>query len=73
MTFILAVTENHVPPEVIGALVAQVFAVETDLVVAFSHCGLVSGHDAIISQEGGDHVYRVGPREGMNFWGAWSG
>ena len=73
MTFILAVTESHVPPEVIGAPVSQVVAVEADLVIAFSHCGLVPGYDAIICQERWDHVDGVGPREGMNWWGEWSG
>jgi hypothetical protein len=69
---IQAVIQGSVPPEVIGALVAQVFAVETDLVVAFSHRGPVSGHDAVISQERGDHVDKVGPREGMNGWDKWT-
>ena len=71
MTFIQTVTENHVPPEVTG--VAQISAVETDLVVTFGHSGLVSVHDAIVGQERGDHVNGVGPREGMSWWGGWSG
>jgi len=61
-----------VPPEVIGASVAQVVTVEADLVVTFSHCGFVPGHDAIICQERGNHVDGVGPREGVNWWGEWS-
>ena len=73
MTLILAVTESHMPPEVIGASVAQVIAIKSDLVIAFSYCGLVPGHDAIIRQERRDHVDGVGPRKGMNWWGEWSG
>lgn len=66
VTRILAAAQGHVPPEVSGVLVAQVLAVETDLVVTISHCGLVSCHDTIVSQERGNHVDKVGPREVMN-------
>ena len=65
MIRILVVTKSHVLPKVLGASVAQVLAIETDLVVTFSHCGLISGHDAIISQERWNHIDGVGPREGM--------
>lgn len=63
MARVLVVAECHVLPEITGALVAQVFTIETDLVVTLSHCGLVFGHDPVISKERGDHVDKVGPRE----------
>jgi hypothetical protein len=48
VTGVLVGTKCHVLPEVIGALIAQVFTVETDLVIALSYRGLVLGHDAIV-------------------------
>jgi hypothetical protein len=63
VTRILAVAQCHVPPEVSGTLVAQVLAVESDLVETLGNCGLVSGHDTIVSEKRGDHVDKVGPRE----------
>lgn len=63
MTSILAGTQGHVLPEVNRVLVAQVVAVQTDLVVTLGHCGPVSGHDAVVSQERGNHVDGIGPRK----------
>ena len=61
VTRILAVAQGHVPPEVSGALVAQVLAIECDLVETLGNCGPISGHDTIVSEERGDHVDEVGP------------
>ena len=66
VTRILTATQGHVPPEVSGALVAQVLAVKTDLVVALSHRGHVFGHDTIVGQEWWNHVDEVGPRGVMS-------
>ena len=68
VTRILIVAQGHMPPEVTGALVAQVAAIEGDLVETLGNCGLVSGHDTIVSEERGDHVDKVGPREAMSRW-----
>lgn len=68
MARILAVTQGHVPPEVSSTLVAQVPAVEGDLVETLGDCGLVSGHDTIVSEERGDHVDEVGPGKVMSRW-----
>ena len=62
MTGVLAIAEGHVPPEVSGILVSQVVAVETDLVETLGHYGTVSGHNTIVSEEGGNHIDEVGPK-----------
>ena len=61
MTRILAVTQGHVPPEVNGALVAQIIAVKSDLIETLGDCGPISGHDTVVSEERGDRVDKVGP------------
>lgn len=66
VTGILVGTKCHMFPEATGVLVAQVLAIETDLVVTFSHRGLVLGHYAIVGEEWGDHVDKVGPRGVMS-------
>lgn len=61
VTRILAVAQDHVPPEVNGTLVAQVTAVDGDLVETLGNCGSISGHDTVVSEERGNHIDGVGP------------